>query len=93
MIYSTYRVRVHGSFSNKGFGFSCMQMAFQYNITGTFYYESKEAVILEVTGQEEDIERVLRNCQKVDFIKEVVVLFKTKTEKKLNDFIMLNQID
>ncbi|MCB2219833.1 MAG: acylphosphatase [Bacteroidetes bacterium] len=93
MIYSTYRVRVHGSFFKKGFGFSCMQLAYQYNITGTFFYESKEAVILEITGEEEDIHYLIEQCQKEKYIKEVLILSKTRTENKLTDFIMLNQID
>ena len=93
MIYFTYRLQVKGSFSKKGFGFSCMHMAYDFNLTGTLFYESTESVILEITGREEDIEKAIKQCKNVKFINEVLILNKTKAKNKLNDFIMLNQID
>jgi len=88
-----YRLQVIGNFSKKGFGFSCMQFAFKNNFTGSLFYESAESVILEITGREEDIIKTIDLCRREDYISDIHILFKTKTEKKLTDFIMLNQID
>lgn len=88
-----YRLQLKGSFSRKGFGFSCMRLAYQNNITGTLFYESVGSVIIEITGNEKDINRVIEKCKKTDYITEVHILNKTKTAKKHKDFIMLNQID
>jgi len=88
-----YRLQVIGTFSQKGFGFTCMQFAIKNNISGKLFYESSNSVILEFTGEEEDIYRVIENCKQTDYISEILILNKTKTAKKLNDFIVLNQID
>jgi len=91
--YYLYRLRVRGTFSQKGFGFTCMQLTINNNITGTLFYESANSVILEFTGKEEDVNRVLEKCKQANYINEILILNKTKPEKKINDFIMLNQID
>lgn len=70
-----------------------MRLAFQNKITGTLFYESVDSVILEITGNEEDIIKVIDHCKKEYYITEIHILNKTKTAKKLTDFIMLNQID
>jgi hypothetical protein len=88
-----YRIQVKGNFTEKGFGFSCMRMAFQNKITGTLLYESAHSAILEISGEEKDIISVLEQCKKEDYITEVHIINKTKTAHKLTDFIMLNQID
>ncbi len=88
-----YRIQVKGTFSKKGFGFSCMRLAYQNNVTGTLFYESDNSVILEITGDEQDVDRITQICKKDDFVTDIHILGKTKTDKKLTDFIMLNQID
>ncbi|MEZ5195947.1 MAG: acylphosphatase [Bacteroidales bacterium] len=93
MPYFTYRLHVKGSFSQKGFGFSCMQLAYKNDITGTLFYESASSVILEITGNDEDIHQVIEKCKQAKCVTEIHILNKTTTTKKQNDFIMLNQID
>ncbi|OQX77723.1 MAG: hypothetical protein B6D61_06745 [Bacteroidetes bacterium 4484_249] len=93
MIFSKYRIKAKGNFFNMGFGFSCMQLAFKNDFTGTLFYESAESVILEITGREEDIINVIDIWKREDYISNIHILFKTKTENKLTDFIMLNQIN
>lgn len=88
-----YRLQVIGHFAEKGFGFSCMHMAFQNRISGTLFYESAQSVILEITGEEDDILSAIEQCRKEDYITGIHVLNKIKTKNKSNDFIMLNQID
>lgn len=70
-----------------------MQLAFKNSITGTLFYESAESVILEVSGNEEDIMRIIEECKQTNYITEIHVLNKSKVENKLTDFIMLNQIN
>ena len=93
MLFFQYRLQVKGDFSNKGFGFSCMQLAFKNNFTGTIFYESAESVILEITGREEDLISAVNLWKREDYIRDIHILFKTNTENKLTDFIMLNQIN
>ena len=88
-----YRLQVIGNFSKKGFGFSCMHLAYLNNITGSLFYESADSVILEITGEEGDTISMINQCKKQDYISEIFILNKTKTENKLTDFIMLNQIE
>lgn len=70
-----------------------MRLAYQNNITGTLFYESENSVILEITGDEQDVDLIMKICTKEDFVTYIHILSKTKTDKKLTDFIMLNQID
>jgi len=70
-----------------------MQLAFKNDITGTLFYESSDSVILEITGNEEDINHLIKKCNQADYITEIYILNKTKSAKKITDFIMLNQID
>ncbi|MCD4694977.1 MAG: hypothetical protein K8S16_01955 [Bacteroidales bacterium] len=93
MLFFQYRIQVKGNFFKKGFGFSCMQLAFNNNFTGTLFYESVESVILEITGREEDLISAIDLWKTEDYISDINILFKTKTENKLTDFIMLNQIN
>jgi hypothetical protein len=88
-----YRIQITGVFSKKGFGFSCMHLAYDNNITGSLFYESANSVILEITGNESDILNTIEKCKKEEFINEIHILNKTLTRNKLTDFIMLNQID
>ncbi len=62
-------------------------------ITGSLFYQSVDLVILEFTGEEVEIKRVIDKCEKEEFISEIHIMNRTKTTKKLTDFIMLNQID
>jgi hypothetical protein len=91
--YLSYRVQLTGDFSKKGFGFTCMHMAYDNNITGSLFYESAHSIILELTGRDEDILKIIIKCKKEDYISDVYILNKKETENKLTDFIMLNQID
>ncbi len=93
MPYSQYRIQLTGSFSRKGFGFTCMHLAYDHHITGTLFYESPHAAILEITGNNADILRVIIKLKREPFIDDIHILSKTITEKKLTEFIMLNQID
>ncbi len=88
-----YSLQVKGNFSQKGFGFTCMQLAYKNNMAGSLFYESGESVILEISGDEEDLLNVINQCKKQSYINEIFILNKTKTQSKLTDFIMLNQID
>ena len=93
MPYVSYRLQITGSFLNRGFGFSCMREAYDNNISGTLFYESAESVIIEISGREQDLIRLVENCKKADYIKDIHILKRTRTSKKADDFIMLNQID
>jgi len=88
-----YRIQLNGDFVKKGFGFSCMHLTYNHHITGTLFYESPHAAILELTGSNTDILRVIIKLKRESFIDNIHILSKTITEKKLTDFIMLNQID
>lgn len=92
-MYYNYRIRLTGSFLHKGFGFSCMQMAFEHRLTGTLLYESENSILIEISGREKDILMAIEMCKGVSFIREVIILSKTRTTKTFIDFIMLNQID
>ena len=88
-----YRIQLSGTFSKKGFGFSCMHFAHDNNISGSLFYESANSVILEITGEEADIIKTTDKCKKEEYISEIHILNKTITQNKSTDFIMLNQID
>lgn len=88
-----YRIEVRGTLSNKGFGFWCMRTAFQNNLTGTIFYLSENAAILEISGKEGDIIETIDHYRGLEYISKIKILDKYKTGKKFNDFIMLNQID
>ncbi len=93
MVYYHYRIQAKGFFPNTGFGFSCMHLAYNNEVTGSLFYESDNSAILEITGNSEAIETLIDQIKQDDFIKDVFILNKTKTKNKSTDFIMLNQID
>jgi acylphosphatase len=88
-----YIIKITGNFSKKGFGFSCMHLAYQNDVTGSFFYESPNSVIIEVYGTEDSIDHILEHCRKAEFVEHIRILEKQQTEKKSTEFIMLNQIE
>lgn len=93
MSHIQYRIQLNGDFSKKGFGFTCMHLTYDHHITGTLFYESSHSAILEMTGKNADILRVIIKLKRESFIDDIHILGKKETEKKSTDFIMLNQID
>jgi hypothetical protein len=87
-----HTIFIEGDLKNKGFGFMCMQMAYQLNLGGTLHYESGNSATLEISGEEDNIKNVLSRCKRENYILHVHILKKTKANNKTSDFIILNQI-
>jgi acylphosphatase len=87
-----HTVEVEGTLRNKGFGFLCMQLASKYKITGTLFYKTGEIAVLDISGDYENIQKMLNRCREEDYIKKIEILNKNTAIQTINDFLLLNQI-
>lgn len=88
-----YKILITGNLSQKGFGFSCMSLAYKNDISGSLYYESVNSAVLEITGSEKAAVNFIEQCRTMNYINDVHTLNKIQTLIKQTDFIMLNRID
>ena len=83
---------VQGDLLNKGFGFVCMELAFKNDIGGTLFYESEKSAILDITGEDKDIKKMIDKCNEENYVVSINTLIKSQTNNKIKDFIILNKL-